>query len=189
MENLHYIQMKEHKNLDLLLNNGIIFKLYEDCFKDPPYEESFTPGEINSLFLDYLEKGILMFCTQENKENIIGFVAAIPLKYETEIASLAKNYGYDPSNDWYYADIGVAKEFRGNKIGRHLAQEIIKLIPANKIIMRTQEKNIASLSCHKEIGFKVIDGMQQSVKKERTSGIKVEDKRIFLYYNKESVGE
>lgn len=184
MQNLHYVQMKARKELCSLLNKGIIFELYEDCFKDPPYEEVFTREEINSLFLNYLEKGILILCFQEKKENIIGFVAAIPLKHEDEISELAKKYGYNPLTDWYYADLGVAKKFRGNKIGQYLAKEIIQLIPANKIIMRTQEKNMASLACHKEVGFKVIDGMHQSIKKERISGIKEEDKRVFLCFNK-----
>ena len=189
MYNLQYIQMKEKADLYSLLNKGIVYKLYEDCFKDPPYEEVFTETDISSIFLKYLEKGVLMFCAKENKENIIGFVAAIPLKYEEEVADLAKNYGYDPSTDWYYADVGVAKEFRGNGIGRYLAKELIQLIPAGKIIMRTQEKNAASLACHKEVGFKIIDGMSQSIEKERTSGIKEKDKRIFLCYNKDIKGE
>lgn len=189
MHNLHYIQMKEREDLYSLLNKGIIYKLYEDCFKDPPYEEVFTKTDINAIFLKYLEKGVLMFCAKENKENIIGFVAAIPLKYEEEVADLAKNYGYNPSTDWYYADVGVAKEFRGNGIGRYLAKELIHLIPANKIIMRTQEKNVASLACHKEVGFKIIDGMSQRIEKERTSGITEEDERIFLCYSKDIKGE
>lgn len=189
MNNLHYIKMIERTDLYSLLNKGIIYKLYEDCFKDPPYEEVFTEADINSIFLKYLEKGILLFCAKDNMENIIGFVAAIPLKYEEEVADLAKNFGYNPSTDWYYADVGVAKEFRGNGIGQNLAKKLIQLIPANKIIMRTQEKNAASLACHKEVGFNIIDGMSQHIEKERTSGIKEEDKRIFLWYNKEIKGE
>ena len=189
MHNIYYIHMKEHEELDSLLNKGLILKLYKDCFKDPPYEEDFDEAEINSIFLKYLEKGILMLCSKDNRENIIGFVAAIPLKYEKAVADLAKNYGYDPSTDWYYADVGVAKEFRGNGIGRYLATEIIKLIPANKIIMRTQEKNVASIACHKEVGFEIIDGMYQNIEKNRVSGIKEEDKRIFLCYNKYVKGE
>lgn len=189
MQNLHYIQMKEQKELYSLLNNGLILKLYKDCFKDPPYEEVFNEIEINSIFLKYFEKGILMFCSKDNRENIIGFVAAIPLKYEKEVADLAKNHGYDPSTDWYYADVGVAKEFRGNGIGRYLATELIKLIPANRIIMRTQEKNAASQACHRKVGFEIIDGMYQNIEKDRISGIKEEDKRIFLCYNKDVKGE
>lgn len=189
MQNLHYIQMKEQEELYSLLNKGLILKLYKDCFRDPPYEEDFKEEEINSIFLKYLKEGVLMFCYNDNMENIIGFVAAIPLKYEKEVAGLAQNRGYDPSIDWYYADVGVAKEFRGNGIGKYLATELIKLIPANKIIMRTQEKNTASLACHRKVGFEIIDGMYQIIKRNRISGIKEEDKRIFLCYYKDVKGE
>lgn len=189
MQNLHYIQMKEKEELYSLLDKGLILKLYKDCFKEPPYEEVFDETEINAIFFKYLEKGVLMFCSKDTRENIIGFVAAVPLKYEKEVAELAKNHGYDPSTDWYYADVGVAKEFRKNGIGQNLATQLIKIIPANKIIMRTQEKNAASIACHIDVGFKIVDGMYQNIEKKRTSGIKEADKRIFLCYNKEIEGE
>ena len=189
MQSLHYMQMKEQEELYSLLNKGLLFKLYTDCFKDPPYEEDFKESEINSIFLKYLKEGVLLFCYNDNMENVIGFAVAIPLKYEKEIAYLAQNHGCDPSIDWYYADVGVAKEFRGNGICKYLATEFIKLIPANRIIMRTQEKNAASLACHKKIGFEIIDGMYQVIQKPRISGIEEEDKRIFQCYNKDVKGE
>ena len=181
--------MKDQEDLYSLLNKKLILKLYKDCFKEPPYEEDFNEAEINSIFLHYLKEGVLMFCYTDNMENIIGFAAAIPLKCEKEVADLAQNHGYDPSIDWYYADVGIAKEFRGNGICKYLATELIKRIPASRIIMRTQEKNAASLGCHRKIGFEIIDGMYQVIKKTRISGIEEEDKRIFLRYNKDVKGD
>lgn len=189
MDSLHYVQTKKKDDLCELLNKGSVYKLYKDCFGEPPYEEVCNEMEVNALFLQYYEKGILIFCSEENKGNTIGFAAATPLKYELEISDLAKSYGYNASTDWYYADLGVAKEYRGKGIGQHLAKKLIRLIPADRIIMRTQENNIASQNCHKKVGFQTIDGMYQYISRKRISGENRTDKRIFLFYDKKIKGE
>lgn len=189
MDSLNYVQTEKKDDLCILLNKGSIYKLYKDCFSEPPYEEVCNEIEINDLFLQYFEKGILVFCFEENKGNTIGFAAATPLKYESEISNLAKNYGYNSSTDWYYADLGVAKEYRGKGIGQQLAKNLIQLIPADRIIMRTQENNTASQNCHKKVGFQIIDGMYQYISRERISGKNKIDKRIFLFYDKKLKGE
>lgn len=182
----HFMQIEKRDFLCMLLAEERIFDLYKDCFSTPPYEEIYDKNEINNLFLDYFEKGILLLCFEQENEEIIGFAAAIPLKFESEISNLAKNYGFDSSKDWYYSDVGVARKYRRNGIAYSLATNLLSLIPANKIIMRTQENNVASQACHMSIGFRKIDGMHQYITKRRISGdIKI-DKRIFLFYEKKA---
>lgn len=185
----NYVQVSTKEELNSLLNNNSIYKLYKDCFGEPPYEEVFSNTEVSLLFHNYFQKGIIIFCLDAYKKNILGFVAAIPLICEAEIAAIAKDYGFDPATDWYYADAGVARLYRRNGIGKQLAVELIKTIPAKKIIMRTHEKNIASQKCHQKVGFSIIDGMYQDINKERISGNIEVDRRIFLCYDKNLKGK
>lgn len=184
MNDFYFKQVKKVEEIQKLLKDNSIAVLYKTCFNEPPYEEDCDDEEICSLFLDYIKKGILLFCFEKEKDEIIGFAAAVPLKYNVEIAKLAKSYGYDPCRDWYHADLGTAKKFRRRGIAETLVKYLIQLIPANRIIMRTQENNFASRICHQRLGFQIIEGMNQNVFIRRVSGNVTEDRRIFLSYIK-----
>lgn len=176
--------MESSEKLQHVLDDGSVFDLYNACFADPPYEEFYSEEKIRSLFLSYWEKGLLLFCFEREKKEIIGFAAAVPLKYETEISELSKSYGYDPFNDWYSADLGIKKGFRRKGIATQMVKSLIQYIPSKRLIMRTQENNVASQACHMKLGFRIIEGMEQDVSIERISGDVKVDKRIFLSYDK-----
>lgn len=185
MSSVQIEKVDTFESLYHFLDDGSVVSLYKVCFGEPPYEEICCEEEIRSLFLEYFKKGILIFCYEQENNKVIGFAASVPLKYEIEVSMLAKDYGYDPLRDWYHADLGIAKAFRRKGIGAKLVEYLIHYTPSNRIIMRTQENNMASQTCHIKLGFKVIDGMYQYISKTRTSGDMKTDKRIFLSYEKE----
>lgn len=184
MSSVRFEKVDTLERLYHFLDDGSVVSLYKVCFGEPPYEEVCCEKEIRSLFLEYFKRGIIIFCFEQGNNELIGFAASVPLRYEIEVSMLARNYGYDPLRDWYHADLGIAKSFRRKGIAAKLVECLIYYTPSNRIIMRTQENNTASQACHIKLGFKIIDGMCQYISRTRTSGDMKTDKRIFLSYEK-----
>lgn len=170
------------EELNDAFNRGLV-ELYQAVFADPPYEEKFTPEEVKSFFELYFLQGVLMLA-RENTQNVIGFSASIPLVLEQEIAKIAENFGIDPETVWYFADLGVAHEYRRQKIAQALVQALIAETPADTLIMRTSENNIASQRVNQGVGFEIVDGMEQFVDQQRQDGTVKADRRIFLQKQK-----
>ncbi|HAU98635.1 MAG: hypothetical protein UX04_C0002G0225 [Microgenomates group bacterium GW2011_GWF2_45_18] len=170
------------EELNDAFNRGLV-ELYQAVFADPPYEEKFTPEEVKSFFELYFLQGVLMLA-KENTQNVIGFSASIPLVLEAEIAKIAENFGIDLEAVWYFADLGVAHEYRRQKIAQVLVQTLIAETPADTLIMRTSENNIASQRVNQGVGFEIIEGMEQFVDQQRQDGTVQSDRRIFLQKQK-----
>ena len=85
---------------------------------------------------------------------------------------------------WYFADLGVAHEYRRQKIAQVLVQTLIAETPADTLIMRTSENNIASQRVNQGVGFEIIEGMEQFVDQQRQDGTVQSDRRIFLQKQK-----
>lgn len=170
------------EELNDAFNRGLI-ELYQAVFADPPYEEKFTPEEVKSFFELYFLQGVLMLA-RESAQNVIGFAASIPLVLEEEIARIAENFGIDPEAVWYFADLGVNHEYRRQKIAQSLVQALIAETPADTLLMRTSENNIASQRVNQGVGFEIIEGMEQLVDQTRQDGTVKADRRIFLQKQK-----
>lgn len=166
------------EELNDAFNRGLI-ELYQAVFADPPYEEQFTPEEVKSYFELYFMQGVLVLA-QESTQNVIGFSASIPLVFEEEIARIAQQFEIDPEVVWYFADLGVSREYRRQKIGQSLVKAMLGETPVDTVIMRTSENNIASQRVNQGVGFEIIDGMEQYVEQVRQNGEVQFDRRIFL---------
>lgn len=177
-DGFEYITVKSNEQFENLVDNGNFCRVYYDCFHIEIYSyENPSFNEVKTVLKNYFETGILMVCIN-NKGKVVGFVASQPLTSSDErVLSIAQKFGFDPMADWYHAELGVAEEYRRHGIGKKLVTKILELTPANRIIMRTQEKNMPSISLHTEIGFKVVDGMTYFHSSST-------DKRIFLSYDK-----
>ncbi len=178
-ENIEISQVQSREQLEAAFMRGLI-KLYQDAFADPPYEESFDPEEVRGFFELYLLSGLLLISEAKDTNEVIGFVAAVPIILEEAIAKIAQENGFDVDKTWYYADLGVDKKYRRQKIASMLVQKMIGLKPAETLLMRTSENNIASQRVNMQQGFELVEGMEQQVEQLRQDGLVQTDRRIFL---------
>lgn len=163
-----------------------VINLYNDAFCKYPYLEVFNRNEIEELFYLYMQKGILVICI-DALGNIVGFSAALPIQEAeggTILQIAQKQKLVNVERYWYHADLAVSSNHLRQGIADTMVKELMHLIPAQHIIMRTQEGNIASKTLHERLGFKLIKGMEQKVQRKRMDGAVETDNRIFLIYDK-----
>ena len=177
-------QVTHPKDLESALGKGGLTSLYKDIFAEAPYFESFTDAAVNGFFEDYRRDGILLLAS--NRDGVIGFGAAVPLK---SVPDIAEKMGIPPEyrgNRWYIADLGVKREFRRRDIGKKLTTDTIRGIQAlgGKVVdLRTSVNNVIALSLYRQLGFMPIPGVTQEVTGERISGVPKTDTRMFLSKN------
>lgn len=178
-ENIEISRIQNREQLEDAFMRGLV-QLYQDVFADPPYEESFDPEEVKGFFELYLLSGLLLISEKKDSNEVIGFAAAVPLILEEAIAKIASEQGFDVDKTWYYADLGVDKKYRRQKIASLLVQKMIGEKPAETLLMRTSENNIASQRVNMQQGFELVEGMEQQVEQLRQDGTVQADRRIFL---------
>jgi hypothetical protein len=71
---LKIFKVTSQQHLNNLLSDGLI-SLYQEIFSEPPYNEKFTPNDVETIFNDCMKNGTLLI-SHFNGE-IIGFNAAI----------------------------------------------------------------------------------------------------------------
>jgi len=159
----------------------------EECFSgEKNYGELFNDCEIDGIFRRYAEKGILLLAIDMQSATFVGFIAAEPLVIELEpdVFQKARDFGFDWSEYWYCADLGVSDIYKNRGNATRLLNRLLALIPKNKILVRTNEKNDASIATLKKSGFTVIDGMKQEKSALRLNGEYAFDTRIFFTLTK-----
>lgn len=159
-------------------------QLYQTVFAEPPYFESFTPEAVQAYFEEYLEKGRVL-TIRTAKDTIAGFAACLPLKDVPDVRDAVRGTVED-ENAWYIAEVGIDPALRKKGLARFLTQiEMEELKDIRTFIMRTTEKNVASQSLHRSLGFVQIDGVFQQVQQERTTDdVSEVDKRIFMKFQR-----
>jgi len=183
------LQIKNAQQLNEFDKINEAINLYGDCFKEFPYCEELSEKIILERLLYYCDNGILLFGMddQNNERKIMSFAAAVPLEKDTVVLEVLKTKGIecDPAKDWYHADIGVTKSYRGNKIAHLLGRELFELIPAERIFMRTHEKNNPSIKRHENMGFTIIENsLHESPPRKKICGREESDKSILLVLKK-----
>jgi len=166
--------------LDRTMREGLR-ELYKEIFSQPPYCEKFTDEDVELIFSEYLERGILF--VGRNKESVVGFGAALPLNQVPAIEDMAAEFNLNAKNAWYMADLGVAENYRRFGLGKKLVTarlEAIQTKGGKMVLMRTSANNIASQSLYQGLGFLRVDGMIQEVSQRRVTGETETDKRIFM---------
>lgn len=161
-----------------------VYAAYADCFGKPPYDEYFAPNAVKDMFEGYIRNGILLLAYDETLEECVGFMAAVPLRLDEEVADIAVQYGLNAEDWWFIADFGVVSSHRKRGLAFKLGQALLGYIPAKNILSRTNERNIASIAAHRKLGFSLVADMEQVVESKRIDGSYRKDRRIFMRYLK-----
>ena len=182
MNNLELLTVNSGKEMVDLFTKIDFYETYLECFALPPYEEYFTADEVENLFERYADKGLIILCIDTELYRCAGFLAAIPLSEDAEVAQIAKNSGLHVEDFWFLEEGGVGKAYRHKQIFSSLEQEMRIRVPVPGLISRTKTINTASLKAHKKLGYRIVPGMSQVVKYQHLSGENRQDERVFMKY-------
>ena len=182
MNNLELLTVDSGQQMAELFTKIEFFEIYTECFAQPLYEEYFTAEEVVTLFRSYGDRGLIIICMDTELSRCAGFVAAVPVTEDAEIAAIVKTNGLEPADYWLIEEVGVGKAYRHRHIFANMEQELRQKIAAKGILSRTQKENIASLKAHKKLGYRIVPGMTQLVTYKHLSGEVRQDERIFLKY-------
>ena len=104
---LKLVWLRDPKDIAQAGKEGL-FSLYCDVFAEPPYEEKFTPTEVQKDFETMLRKGGLVFIAKTAKKGgaVVAFVAATPLIKNPSVVEAVRPY----------LDISAAADFNKNAV-------------------------------------------------------------------------
>ena len=182
MNNLELLPVDSGKKMAELFARVELFETYMECFALPPYEEHFTAAEVEQLFARYAEKGLIILCLDTELYRCAGFLAAVPLAEDQEVAQIAQENGLNADDFWFLEEGGVGKAYRHKQIFSSMEQEMRCRIPVQGLLSRTKKINTASLKVHKKLGYRIVQGMTQVVKYQHLSGEERQDERVFMKY-------
>lgn len=182
MNNLELLPVDSGKKMAELFARVELFETYMECFALPPYEEHFTAAEVEQLFARYAEKGLIILCLDTELYRCAGFLAAVPLTEDQEVAQIAQESGLNAADFWFLEEGGVGKAYRHKQIFSSMEQEMRQRIPVQGLLSRTKKINTASLKAHKKLGYRIVPGMTQVVKYQHLSGEERQDERVFMKY-------
>ncbi len=182
MNNLEILTVNSGREMAELFAKIELFETYTECFALPPYEEQFTAAEVEQLFAQYANKGMIILCLDTELYRCAGFVASVPLEEDPEVAQIARNHGLNTADFWFLEEVGVGKAYRHKQIFSSMEQELRRRIPVWGVLSRTKTINTASLKAHKKLGYRIVQGMTQVVKYQHLSGEQRQDERVFMRY-------
>lgn len=159
------------------LQNGGLTRLYQDIFGQAPYFEKFSDQEVEDIFKEYVNDGILFLA--KDTEGIIGFGASLPIDSVPEIKKIISPKIDVDENCWYMADLGVKSGYRRRGIGKRLV--LASTQKGSLIVMRTSINNTASQSLFRSIGYQDVPEAFQEVDQARIDGTVISDQRLFLF--------
>ena len=185
MKNLYEIKkVKELAELKQAFETGFI-DLFDECFNVAPYFLKYPDEELWQIYADHFKNGFVLFAYREGKK--VGFAGSRLLIEDEYVADDVKEFLDKPEEYYYHSDLGVAQSERGKGLAQLLIAETIKHTPVDKIVMRTKEDNQVSVDLHAKMGFKPIDAVQV-IKRKNSLGEEIEDRRIYLVYDKGAQG-
>ncbi|MDR1101749.1 MAG: GNAT family N-acetyltransferase [Clostridiales bacterium] len=158
--------------------------LFDECFNVAPYFLKYPDEQLFEIYADHLKTGFLLFAYDKSGE-LVGFAGSRPLLDDEYVADDVKSFFKDPADCYYHSELGTAKAHRGKGLAMMLIEETIKQTPVSKILMRTKENNAPSIEIHKKAGFKPIE-VTQIIKRRNTLGEDVDDKRVYMLYDKKA---
>jgi len=176
-------------NKDNLFKNKEYFnsaiKLFIAIFSAPPYGEKFDYSETEKDLLDFVNFGT---CTVLlNFDNVvIGFCCSINIqKSHLSKETLVKLKEYISCKDEYFAELGIAKSFRGKGYGRMLMERLVNSCSEHKnLILRTGAvDNDKVIHFYERNGWDKIPILEE-VSHQRVDGTVVKDKRLYMKYVK-----
>ncbi len=182
MNNLELLTVDSGQEMADLFAKIELYEIYLECFAQPPYEEYFTAADVQQLFARYADKGLIIFCMDSELYRCAGFLAAVPLAADQEVAQIAQTHGLPVDEYWFLEEGGVGKAYRHRQIFSSMEQEMRQKIPVKGLLSRTKTTNTASLKAHKKLGYRMVPGMTQLVQYRHLSGDMRQDERVFMKY-------
>ena len=156
--------------------------LFDECFGIAPYFLKYPDDELFKIYSDHVKTGFVLFAYSDDK--LVGFAGSRPLMSDEYVDDEVKAFFRNPEEYFYHSDLGVAVSERGKGLAKLLIKESIFHTPTTKILMRTKEDNAPSIALHMKMGFKPLD-LTQVIKRKDSFGHDIDDKRIYLVYDKE----
>mgnify|MGYP001558360479 CR=1 FL=1 len=183
--------MEKYENIIITEDNyykyeGDLITLYSSIFENPPHSEKCEINELKKLFHKYLiyKDNLIILKVIHSQEDVVAFcVGYSAYCAEEELQPLREKVGTDFKNCYYIAELGILDSFRRKGFATDLLTHLIhsNTDKYSHFIVRTTEKNEASLSLYEKFYFKKIDQVKCSIKKERTDEKEQIDNRIFLH--------
>jgi len=155
---------------------------YQTIFSGFPYFERFYPSEAEGIYKKLVStpNNITLEATQ-GESTVLGFGAGIPLMHKHSVANQLT--GLVPINHTFYlAELGVLRKHRGQKIGRTLVRERLRLIDRDRfshVLLRISCNNTPSSEMYRAMGFEEM-GVYMEVSGMRTDGRVTTDRRLFM---------
>ncbi|MGV8086723.1 MAG: GNAT family N-acetyltransferase [Candidatus Woesearchaeota archaeon] len=129
-----------------------IVKIYKTAFAEPPWNEKWSTKEIaKELEYSLQQKNNINLIAEINKK-IVGFVWGYDLPIDR--FSFLKSVVDNSSN--YLSEIAVNNNTRIRGIGTRLVQEYFQICKEknlNEIVLRTDERNTASMNLFNKTGY------------------------------------
>jgi len=183
--NLETLRISSAEALEQQLGRGLA-ALYKDVFAGPPYNEKFEIDEVKNIFHDFLDKkGIIFVALNPENKQPIAFVVSLPLRAEFELAKIAKDYISDVEAAGYFAEDGVAAEYRRRGLSTRMKKLLIQansVEGVKEMLLRTSTKNYRQISSVNKAGGKVLKGQFQKIIRNEVDGGKAVDNNLFYSF-------
>lgn len=178
------LEVAEEGGLKNLLDNGL-GKLYEDVFGGAPYNEVFQEGEVDEIFVDYLnQNGRIFVLTHFETKKPMAFMVGSPVGNKFDNISNMQPY-LKGMKTAYLADDGVDVRLRRQGVSTYLKNvffEACKKDGFEQVLLRTRVDNYAQISVVYKSGGSIIRGVDQSVSRNiKSGGVIQEPNKFFLF--------
>lgn len=177
LTNYQFKQIFSQEELSCILTKGLR-EAYEDAFNRFPYNETFQPGEIDTMFYEYFHNGYIFVVSRE--EQIIAFSSAVPIVCVPDIASILIGQKGVSESSWYLPDVGVRHAYEGKGIVKTLMKKTLEILPQTSVTLRTSEDNIRAQGLYSSLGFITMPELRQEIPRPRMNGRVESDRRLFM---------
>lgn len=159
-------------------------KLFEDCFSEPPWNESFSPGEGAEFLTTLTEKSDNVFVVATHESEVVGCAVGYNLIGHADVSEILKKSRGRVDDIFYAAELFVKKEFRGQSVARALYEKrkaIAQVLGYSKFCVRTSVNQPAIQAIYQKDGFYELT-REQTFSKKLIDGVVVDapDERVIF---------
>jgi ribosomal protein S18 acetylase RimI-like enzyme len=156
---------------------------YQTVFAGAPYLERFTPDEVDGRWrrLTGLPHHLTLVAVTP-RDQVVGFAMGLPLRHQRDVCTLLAGL-VDVDTTFYFGELGVLPEWRGQGLGRRLMRDRLKRLPRDRfpdVVLRVSASHASDLSLYEAMGFQRM-GVHMDVPNLRTDGRVRTDRRIVLH--------
>lgn len=147
---------------------GQVIALYQSCFAEPPWYESFNPEELAAEFSEIASWPEATFLVAARHDKIVGGTIGFDLSRKTDVAALIPS---EPESCFYLSELFVSQDMRKQGIAEALVRQ--RFISARergyrRAIVRTSINQPIIRSIYERLGFCII--AKQEVESKKMNG-------------------